>query len=159
MTETPTHSKYIFLIDTDEYAGNFERDLCAYMTGMIGECGVGDDCQKIYAEDKGFGLPEGSCSVIRNNPYDDMLVNEPDDHGCGRPTSIWKSSNGLYNSVAIFFLYKPTKEMIEDMKQRAVDFSNHKGKLADIPFLGKFKVKGFRLIKVIPAVYEELEAI
>ncbi|KKK83825.1 hypothetical protein LCGC14_2789530, partial [marine sediment metagenome] len=32
---------WIFIIDTDSYAGNFEREMCAYITGRVGECGVG----------------------------------------------------------------------------------------------------------------------
>jgi len=26
---------YIFVIDTDSYAGNFERDMCAFLTGRV----------------------------------------------------------------------------------------------------------------------------
>jgi hypothetical protein len=32
---------WLFIVDTDSYAGNFERCMCAYMTGQIGECEVG----------------------------------------------------------------------------------------------------------------------
>lgn len=30
-----------FIIDTDSYSGNFEREMCAYITGHIGDCLVG----------------------------------------------------------------------------------------------------------------------
>lgn len=46
-------SKYIFIIDTDSYAGNFERELTAYITGVVGGCEVGDDFAKIYIKDTG----------------------------------------------------------------------------------------------------------
>ena len=39
---------YGFIVDTDSYAGNFEREMCAYMTGHIGECSVGEE----YASDE-----------------------------------------------------------------------------------------------------------
>ena len=32
-----------FVIDTKQYAGNFEREMCAHITGHIGECEVGRD--------------------------------------------------------------------------------------------------------------------
>ena len=32
-----TKMKYLFVIDTDSYAGNFEREMCAYLTNQIGE--------------------------------------------------------------------------------------------------------------------------
>jgi len=35
--------KHSFIIDTNEYAGNFEREMCAYCTGQIGDCGVGEE--------------------------------------------------------------------------------------------------------------------
>ena len=34
------NSKMI-IIDTDTYAGNFERELCAYVTGIVRDCEVG----------------------------------------------------------------------------------------------------------------------
>ncbi len=39
--EEPDH--YLFVIDTDTYAGSFEREICAYVTGQIGECEVGKE--------------------------------------------------------------------------------------------------------------------
>lgn len=30
-----------FIIDTDSYSGNFEREICAYITGHLRECGIG----------------------------------------------------------------------------------------------------------------------
>ena len=35
------NEKYLFVIDTDSYSGNFEREMCAYCTGQIGDCEVG----------------------------------------------------------------------------------------------------------------------
>lgn len=66
---------YIFCIDTDEYAGNFERPMCAFMTGVVGECGVGDEEAEAY-------LKEGL------EPLEDLIMNMPDEHGCYRPAKI-----------------------------------------------------------------------
>ncbi|HWY34086.1 MAG TPA: hypothetical protein VNX68_05525, partial [Nitrosopumilaceae archaeon] len=32
-----------FIIDTDSYSGNFERQMCAYSTGQLGDCEVGEE--------------------------------------------------------------------------------------------------------------------
>lgn len=32
---------YSIVVETDSYAGNFEREMCAFMTGHIGECEAG----------------------------------------------------------------------------------------------------------------------
>lgn len=42
--------KYGFIIDTDSYSGNFEREMCAYITGQIGDCCVGDEYVEEFME-------------------------------------------------------------------------------------------------------------
>lgn len=157
--------RYLFVIDTDRYAGNFERERCAYVTGQIGDCGVGKENAEIARQEV------------------------PDEHGCARPVSIfptpgwfnhgmggnfrdgqeeealahykeearkyWKKApesyeerlrdkiraecqrkidqaNALtvvqkypaYMSVAIFFHAIPHKDLIDIMKQRAMDIAS-----------------------------------
>ena len=36
-------AKFAVLIKTDSYAGNFEREMCAHVTGHVGECEVGEE--------------------------------------------------------------------------------------------------------------------
>lgn len=31
------------IVDTNKYSGNFEREMCAFATAQVGECGVGED--------------------------------------------------------------------------------------------------------------------
>ena len=31
------------VVDTNKYSGNFEREMCAFATAQVGECGVGED--------------------------------------------------------------------------------------------------------------------
>lgn len=80
-------TKYIFIIDTDSYAGNFERDMCAYLTGVVGDCGVGEEYKELYFEDTG----EGEESIF--SEY--LEFRADDEHGCHRPTSIWKTKGWL----------------------------------------------------------------
>jgi len=103
--------KYIFVIDTREYAGNFERELCAHCTGITGECEVGDEFAK------NFHIEEPTCELFQE------VESRPDDHGCARPTSLWDGPNGQAESVAIFFLEKPSDKEIELIKRRAMTFN------------------------------------
>jgi hypothetical protein len=120
---------FAFIIDTNSYSGSFEREMTAYLTGRIGECGVGVE----YAD---FALPINF----------DNVIDVPDDHGCYRPTSIWLNEKNKYNSVAIFFEEQPTVDQIEFMKGRAYDFN--------IVSNNKIKILGFRLIEFISEIKE-----
>ncbi len=133
-------TKYVFIIDTDQYAGNFERPMCAYLTGTIGECEVGEEEAKKFKEKFGEEKQE---------EIEDLIERRPDDHGCSRPTTIWltpkKYKTESYCSVAIFFNEKPTEEIIKMMKERAEEFvSNRKTRYNNDP---KIKILGFRLTK------------
>src|ERR1700723_2670348 len=99
-------TSYIFVIDTEQYSGKFERELCAWITGQVGECGVGITLAE-YVPRHVYEL------------FEEALVHRPDDHGCARPCEVWETP-GWYNdgkgnhfrgegkytaylSVAIFF--------------------------------------------------------
>lgn len=98
---------FAFIVDTDSYAGNFEREMTAHITGVIGECEVGEE---YVDEDYPF---EGA----------DNVMQVADDNGCSRPTECWvEPRTGSYNAVAIFFYKKPTPEQISYMKSRAESF-------------------------------------
>lgn len=116
-------SSYIFIIDTDSYAGNFEREMTAYMTGVIGDCGVGYEMmQKFHQE-----VPD--MIVNKESVFIDRLLLIPDDHGCKRPCSIWKSDNSSsYNSVAIFFSDKPSDNELSFLINRSHKFVKDKPK-------------------------------
>lgn len=73
---------WLFVIDTEDYAGNFERELCAYITGRVGECGVGDDMAELFKKEVG-------------EPFDEV-IEETDEHGCNRPTTIYPTP-GWFN--------------------------------------------------------------
>lgn len=76
----------VIVIDTTSYAGNFERELCAYVTGQYGECGMGDKvARKAAAEIRHIGW------------WNDHIAHEPDDRNCHRPASIW-TTPGWFNN-------------------------------------------------------------
>lgn len=79
----------IVVVDTEEYSGNFEREMVAWMTGQIGECGVGSRIIEASRLDMSASL-RSFC--------DHHIVRLPDDreYPCRRPASIWPTP-GWFN--------------------------------------------------------------
>jgi hypothetical protein len=134
---------FIFVVDTNLYAGNFEREMCGYVTGTYGECGVGIEEAECFvkslnqAGQDGAALQEAFAAIISQEPDDS-------DHPCYRPAGIWPTpgrwNNGqgqhfddadfdakkswqgrawpAYESVAIFFQERPTPDQLALMAQR-----------------------------------------
>lgn len=133
-------TRYLFIIDTSDYAGNFERDMCAYLTGRVGDCNVGDDMASLYTR--------------QETEMFDNVICWPDDHGCHRPCVIWpEPKSGDMNSVAIIFApdEPPTKEQVEIMKRRAKIFPKTYDKWGHRPE----RILGFRLLREETEYVEE----
>ncbi len=142
MTEPPANA-WVFVIDTEQYAGNFERELCAFLTGQVGDCGKGDD----YVDH------------LKDRPSFENVWHVPDDHGAHRPASIWAtpgwSNDGKGNhskkpgkwpahlSVAIFFESRPTPEQIKFLKANAAKFNDFRGE-----FIVEITITDFRLLHI-----------
>lgn len=171
MATKSTSSPFIFVIHTNDYSGSFERNMCAFITGVLGECGVGDNDIPI---DQDYSL------------FKDLISMEPDEHHVYRPVTIWPTpnvfNNGLgfhyregeeaaafeaykkshhgnseptidmvgkypaYQSVAIFLSHEPSKEQVELMTKRAKSFPKY-WNATDKGKRGKLKVTGCELIK------------
>ena len=80
---------YELLIDTNKYTGNFERPLCAFATGLVGDCGVGK--RSIQSDRDEFGY-DGICEIVRSIPGDD---------GCCRPCESTPGEKGDHHSMVI----------------------------------------------------------
>jgi hypothetical protein len=118
-----------FKVKTDSYAGNFEREMCAYMTGQLGECGVGDE------------FVDMNISNLFSN-----IKDLPDDHGCYRPVALDNSNS---DNFIIFFESEPTDEQIKIMSERSHNFSEVRknvGSLSEFYKDKNIKVLGFDLI-------------
>lgn len=109
---------YGVVVSTNLYAGNFERQLTAYCTGRVGECGVGDRLMPLFMQD--FYLDEQDCDA---DPFWDALDFVPDEHGCVRPCTIYPGKDGKYNDVLMFFQEKPTKKQVDIILERAKKYS------------------------------------
>jgi len=159
--------RYLFVVDTDAYAGNFEREMCAYMTGQIGECGVGG----VLAALARVEIP----NVVAQ--LEDLIEQVPDEHGCHRPVSILPNprygNDGhgnhalltegnkpqfplpAYNGLAIYFHSIPPSGLMDSIKARAKKFASGKVKTKDYTPQGKITIEGFRLLEQ-QTVYKEL---
>lgn len=135
-----------FVIDTNSYAGNFERELCAYVTGYWDNETHGGDQAEVF--EKEIGNP---------NPFEGYVtyaITRDDDVPVYAPQCIeWESTNKANNSVGIFFEKEPTPELITLMKKRAKRFTK-KGKIFDRRV--KLKILGFRFLRRTVTIREEI---
>jgi len=103
--------EYALIIRTDSYAGNFERELCAHLTGCIGDCEVGEE----YKEEK--------ISLL----FEEIINNKSDDNGCFRPVSIGGcklTSNYSSNDVVIWFNNELNKDQLNIVEERLKTFND-----------------------------------
>lgn len=142
--------KYLLVIDTTDYAGSFERELCAYITGQIGECGVGAKQAEMFKNEVEKDIAEW---------FEENVEDTPDHNGVFRPVALsptpgmfndgfgrhYKDNVDLnivlkkcksekiisvdqivkypaYQSIEISFYTRPTNDMVKFMTSRAETF-------------------------------------
>ena len=118
--------------------GNFEREMCAWCTGVVGDCQVGDE----FVEDTGEYL------------FDDLL-NINDDRGTGRPCTMFGIERD-WKSVLIFFENRPTDQQIEIVRNRMHTFNDHAKKIGHHSHQEGLKIEGLRMIQFI-VTHEHIE--
>lgn len=79
----------LLTVDTNQYAGNFERESIAYATGQYGDCGVGRE----EAEIAHVTLPDDILSWWKAH----TIHLEDIEHGCARPAFIHQTP-GFFNN-------------------------------------------------------------
>ena len=101
-------ANYSIIIKTNQYAGNFERELCAHLTGIVGECEVGHE----YADEE--------ITTI----FEQSIATPADDNGTRRPVGLGSRNEGATgNDVVIYFDSEPTKEQVQIIKERLLTFT------------------------------------
>ena len=155
--------RWAFVVDTDSYAGNFERELSSFVVGRCDEGGdhVGGPYQEMYKKD--FRLMDAGTE----DPFEDLSETRVDDHGddaIGRapmalaPTPGYSNDGhgnisevgpgedpkyAAYNSVAIFLSREPSDGELALLAERAMKF-------ATLPPIKDWdhrpKILGFRLV-------------
>lgn len=112
------NTSYIFVVDTEEYAGNFERQLCAYATGKIGDCGVGREERNQFLKDMKF-------DDYYDEPNDHLfsfLEQKPDERGCWRPCATWATPGWFNHGMGGNFRDGQEREAKEDHKKQCLDY-------------------------------------
>jgi hypothetical protein len=95
-------SKYkILIIDTEQYSGNFERAMCAYVTAQYGECKVGSEI-----------ADEASKNIKHVDWWCDHIVSLPDENNCHRPVDNWETPGFFNNGLGKHYKDIPENEDI-----------------------------------------------
>lgn len=119
-------SKYYIIFDTNSYAGNFERELCAYATGVIGDCGVGEEFIDVFIKEEKINYDK-EYSTLNEDFWGNLIGFTQDDDGCWRPVNIdITPGTAYYSSVRIILNHKPTIKQYELIKNRGKKFATNK---------------------------------
>jgi hypothetical protein len=95
-------AKMNLIIHTDTYTGNFEREFCAFTTGQIGMCGVGDDIVEQYSKD-----------IVHNKWWEDNINQVCDnEYGCYRPVKITPTPGWFNHGYGKHYLDTKENEII-----------------------------------------------
>jgi hypothetical protein len=156
----PSH--WLFVIDTDEYAGGVERDMSAFIVGQCDLChsGIGDCEEDSYHQLYNEELPK--------NPFENLVGSIVDDHGddqINRSPQILVATPGYsnnghgevkklspgetlehpaYNSIGIALEREPTEEELDLLCERTLKFSSLP---KDKDWDARPKILGFRLLE------------
>jgi len=128
--------RWSFVIDTDSYAGNFERELCAYVTGHCDEYGGhrSGRYKALYEEELPHNPFQHLIDYRVDDHGDDQINRAPmslaptpgygnDGHGNHKKLSFGESAkHPAYQSVAIFLRRKPTYDELRVLVLRANTF-------------------------------------
>ena len=107
-------SGYVFIIETDKFAGNFNRKMCAYATGVLGASRGGEAEAREFYNHRGLAWPP-EYGYPDPNPFCDIIAEIPDSECCHEPSAIWSPGN---TNVGIFFSERPSNELMTLMQER-----------------------------------------
>ena len=126
MSTYPSSDCWIVRVQTDSYAGNFERQMTAFCTGMFGQCEVGK------AEANRFN------KEVEDLPFEDIIESFPDEYGCWRPCTMGGDDN---TEVLMFFGLMPTAMHLDLIASRAKVFGEENNIKIEGFLLSELKVK------------------
>jgi len=130
MSKNEYTAPWIFIIDTDSYSGNFERQMCAYATGSVGECGVGDEEAEMFFDETGF---DGY-----NYSFGNIIQPVADERGCRRPCYIWPTAGRLNNGMGTNYNDGDPIPEVNLEKHGYKDAADFKQKTGFDPGVGRF---------------------
>jgi hypothetical protein len=132
---------YLLIVETNSYAGNFERELTAWATGVVGECGVGDDAADEFLEAAvamGYTVDDDE----NLSPFADLMelrIDESDDTPCMRPCRMAKNEAGEFNNVEMHLYRTPSEKDLAFIAFRINSFPEY--------WKHNVKILGIKLLK------------
>ena len=142
MIDNP-NAPFMFIVDTEQYAGNFERKMTAYMTGRYGECGVGAEEARIFYQEMGLidgqdkkfsdyedgdwrGIDLQTSNEDFDNPFI-WIIELPDEHGCRRPVTIYPTPGWFNHGMGGHFREGDEEAALESYKEECLKQAEYKG--------------------------------
>ena len=120
----------VVAIDTTDYSGNFEREMCAFVTGQVGECGVGEELVEEAQEELARDTFNNTGEWIEEH-----IVDEADDSDCPchRPCSIWPTPGWFSNGMGGHYHDVPDNEeqALQDNYKALVEYNSHQLKMVN----------------------------
>lgn len=158
MIVEPPCPSYIYLIDTDQYAGNFEREVVAYATG----CASSEDRYAVVAGHYRTAFPEDYRGRYNSIMYD-VVAEMPDYQGfmCvagigGTPVQVGQETQ--HRSVVIYLVRRPSDELLRRWLDRAREYLDDPQKYDSHEFVPRATVFGARLLRVERVFHPEWAA-
>jgi len=105
----PTGSCFVFVVQTDCYAGNFKEKMSAFMTGQYGDGEYGEEQAKQFRNDN----PD-------NDSFEKNVVQMNDGRGSSVTQIFWGET---HTDFGIFFDTQPHPDQIKLMMDRAKTFA------------------------------------
>ena len=161
----PSMTDYTLIIDTEQYSGNFEMEIDAWVTGLGESNGRAEELSEIartqipefvldWFEEhtRSEGEYSGSCSILKtpgwhldhsNNITRDAVDTEK------------QNCPPAYLSVGIFLTAEPPPDVLAVVKERAASFNSRPGKKDWEP---EITITGFRMLTTKTIVVTESKA-
>lgn len=99
-----------FIVDTNQYSGSWEREMCAFMTGHVGDCGTEKRTAEAYLEEF---------------PLFPSVKKMEDEDGCRRPVEIYPTP-GYWNN-GLGFAFQSGQEAIALMEYQTYSQEYYRG--------------------------------
>ncbi len=116
--------RYVFVVDTDKYSGNFERWMCGYVTGRWDNETHGGDEAFIAKKE----LPPETWEYLQEHIINCM--EEHDDIAYSTPVIIWPTSGWFNDGMGGHFREGQEKEALEHHTEAVADYEkSHNTKL------------------------------
>jgi len=113
----------VFVVDTEDYSVSFEKELCAYLTGRVGEYNKGIEYAELFQRE------------LNRKSFNNITC-IPNENGESCPSSIWENPNYFNNGVGGNFPNGQEKEALLHYKtiviKEAAQNIQYKRKILDM---------------------------